>query len=299
MTAFQHLSVLTSAVVAALRPMAGDVVVDCTVGGCGHAEALLAAAPCSVIAFDQDPEAFAHASDVARRWEGRLTVFHRPFSEVPAVLASLGIGQVAGLFADLGVSSHQFDVASRGFSLRRAGPVDMRMSQAGPSAADLIASLDVEGLADLLVRFGDVRRAHRIASVLKAGSPWPDTVAMAGAVARASGGRQGRVHPATTVFQALRIAVNGEIDELNSLLAAAPQLLKPGGRLGILTFHSLEDRAVKSTLMSGSVRALPRDPYGNPIGQPVWTDVGDVAPDDDDDNPRARSARLRFATRCA
>jgi 16S rRNA (cytosine1402-N4)-methyltransferase len=298
MTAFMHQPVLLEAVLAGLRPEAGDVVLDCTVGGCGHAEALLAAGPCSVIAMDRDPDAVRHARQVAARWSGRLSVVHARFSEARAVLQERGVARVQILFADLGVSSPQLDTPSRGFSVRQPGPVDMRMSQSGPTAADLVDALDEEALAEILVRNGEVRGARRIARVLRAGRPWRDTVAMAQAVAAVVGGPPRGRHPATTVFLALRQAVNDEPGQLAALLADAPDLVAPGGRIGILTFHSLEDRAVKTALVAGSARALPRDAFGHAIGSPIWTDLRDVAPDPHDDNPRARSARLRLATRC-
>lgn len=299
MTAFAHEPVLLSAVLDGLRPSAGDVVLDCTLGGCGHAEALLAAAACTVIGIDRDPDAIAHARQVAARWKGRLVVVPGTFADARGVLARLGVERVQGLLADLGVSSHQLDTPQRGFSLRQAGPVDMRMSQDGRTAADLLDALDEDELTDVLHRLGEVRAARRVARTLRAGRPWRDTTALADAVARAIGGPPGRRHAATTVFLALRQAVNDEPGQLDTLLRDAPDLLAPGGRLAVLTFHSLEDRAVKVSLVAGSSRALPRDAFGHPIGRPLWTDVRDIGPRDDDDNPRARSARLRLATRSA
>lgn len=297
MTAYHHLPVMLPDVVAALRPADGEVLVDCTFGGGGHTRALLAAARCRVIALDRDPAALANAEALRAEFGAdRLDVHHAPFSALDDVLRAAGVDLVDGVLADLGVSSHQLDTPDRGFSFRAAGPLDMRMDPtAGRSAADLVNTAEEGELVRILREYGEEPRAGRVARALVAGRPWSDTLSVAEAVARVAG-PPGRIHPATRTFQALRIAVNGELDELSALLPAALRHLRPGGRLAILTFHSLEDRLVKRFLDASSGKGRPRDPYGNPLG-PVHLRVHpDLAPTDPE-NPRARSARLRSATR--
>ncbi len=296
MTAYHHVPVLLSDVVAALRPADGEVLVDCTFGGGGHTRALLEAARCRVIALDRDPAALANAAPLQEAFGDRLEAHHAPFSRLGEVLDAAGIGQVDGIFADLGVSSHQLDTPERGFSFRAHGPLDMRMDPtSGRAAAELVNELEEGELVRILREYGEEQKAGRVARAIVAGRPWTDTVALADAVARVVG-PGGRIHPATRTFQALRIAVNGELAELESLLPTAVERLRPGGRLALLTFHSLEDRIVKRFFDASAGKGRPRDPYGNPIG-PVHLKVHpDLAPTDPE-NPRARSARLRSATR--
>ncbi len=296
MTAYHHLPVMRAEVVAALRPADGEVLVDCTFGGGGHTRALLEAARCRVIALDRDPSALANAEAIRAEVGDRLEVHHAPFSALGSVLDAAGRPLVDGILADLGVSSHQLDTPDRGFSFRAKGPLDMRMDPtAGRSAADLVNEADEHELVRILREYGEEQKAGRVARAIVAGRPWSDTLALAEAVARVVG-PGGRIHPATRTFQALRIAVNGELAELESLLPTALERLRPGGRLAILTFHSLEDRIVKRFFDASAGKGRPRDPYGNPIG-PVHLRVHpDLAPSDEE-NPRARSARLRSATR--
>ncbi len=298
MTPFGHEPVMLAEVVRAMAPEDGELYVDCTLGGGGHTRALLDAADCRVVGIDRDPAALAAASQWVGAARERLEPVRGSFSQLPEILDGLGVQHVHGIFADLGVSSHQLDTAERGFSFRRAGPVDMRMDPDGArSAAQLIEQGTEAELADVIYRYGEERRSRRVARAIVAGRPWDDTVALAEAVARAVGGRGGRTHPATRTFQALRIAVNEELAELESLLHVAPSKLLTGGRLAFLTFHSLEDRMVKRAFAEAAGRNAPRDPYGNPVGATTLKLASSRPPSADDPNPRARSARLRSATR--
>jgi 16S rRNA (cytosine1402-N4)-methyltransferase len=297
--AWPHRSVLLEPVVEALRPSDGEIHVDCTVGAGGHAEALLDAAHIRLVGLDRDPAALALARERLARFGDRVTLVHASFGNFRQVLDSLGLLGVDGVVADLGVSSMQIDSPERGFSFLRAGPVDMRMDPTLPgSAAQLVDRSSEEDLARIIEDYGEERHARRIARTIVAGRPWVDTVALAEAIARAvPGGRGQRIHPATRTFQALRIHVNDELGELRRLLPAAAERLRPGGRLAILTFHSLEDRIVKQFLAGLSGRTSPRDPYGHPLVPPTFRVPPSLAPSPDDPNPRARSSRLRSAVR--
>ena len=295
MTEYHHQPVLLGELVDAIAPADGEVLVDCTVGGGGHAEALLAAANCRVIGIDADPAAIAAASDRLAGAGDRFTAVRCRFSQVDRALDGLGIGAVDAIVADLGVSSHQLDTACRGFSFRARGPIDMRMDPDAPcSAADIVNGWGQPELEDLIRTFGEERCAARIAARIVAGRPWADTLSLAQAIAGVVGG-SGRIHPATRTFQALRIGVNDELGELTRWLPIALDRLSDGGRIGVITFHSLEDRIVKRFLNDAAGKNRPRDPYGNPVGE-VRARLG-RARTPTDDNPRARSARLRTATR--
>ena len=264
---FSHTSVLLEESVAALAPADGEVFVDCTLGGGGHTEALLEAADCRVIGLDRDPAALKAAGERLARFGDRFQPVHTDFAGLGRVLDELGLATVDGILADLGVSSPQLDEPERGFSFRSAGPVDMRMDPTqGPTAADLLASTDEAELVRILREYGEERHARRVARTLLAEQPFADTAALAACVAGVVGRGKGRIHPATRTFQALRIAVNGELAQLESLLPQAIERLAPHGRLAIITFHSLEDRLVKQFLHRAAGRGLPRDAYGNPIG---------------------------------
>jgi 16S rRNA (cytosine1402-N4)-methyltransferase len=294
---FHHQPVLLAEVVEALRPRDGAVLVDCTVGGGGHSAALLRAANCRVIGIDRDPSALSAARASLAQFGDRATLVHARFSELGAVLDRLGLGSVDGILADLGVSSHQLDVAERGFSFRGAGPIDMRMDPTAPtSAADLVNTASEEDLARWIADYGEERHARRVAKRIVAGRPWSDTRALAEAIAQVVG-RAGAIHPATRTFQGLRIAVNDELGEVERLLPVAVERLAPGGRLAVISFHSLEDRIVKQYLQLQSGRTAPRDPYGNPTGPLRLRLLPPVIPQESDPNPRARSARLRSAER--
>ena len=301
MTAWPHETVLKAEAVAALAPADGEVHVDCTLGMGGHAEALLSAARCRVIGLDRDPEALRIASERLAPFGDRFTAVHARFSELSSVLASLDQPQVDGILADLGVSSLQLDEARRGFSFQRAGPVDMRMDGAtGEGAAALIARLDEAGLVHILSAWGEERYARRIARAILANQPFEDTRALARVIEEAvpPPARRGPIHPATRSFQALRIAVNAELDEVDRLLPQAVDALRPGGRIAIIAFHSLEDRRVKRFFAEASGKDTPRDGYGDPLVPPrLRAARKPVTPSPDDPNPRARSARMRTAVR--
>lgn len=301
MTDFAHIPVMLDQVVHALAPADGEVFVDCTLGGGGHSQALLDAADCRVIGLDRDPAALRAASDRLDAYGDRFTPVRAAFSELPSVLSGLGVATVDGVLADLGVSSPQLDAPERGFSFRFAGPVDMRMDpQSELSASDVVNSFEEDEIARIVMRYGEERRARRVARRVVAGRPWSDTLALAEAVAQAVGKPRGgsRIHPATRTFQALRIFVNDELGELERLLPAALDHLSPGGRLAVISFHSLEDRIVKRFLAFESGRTSPRDPYGHPTLAPRLAPLPrSISPSPDDPNPRARSARLRSAVR--
>ena len=287
--AFVHETVMRAEVVRALDPDEGGVFVDATVGGGGHSEAILEANDRTrVIALDRDDSALAAARARLARFGDRITFIKTPFGSVSEALASSGL--VDGLCADLGVSSPQLDDASRGMSFRREGPIDMRMDPGqGETELDLLARLSDDELADVIFHYGDEKRSRRIARSVKralADNQLVTTLDLRRAIVRAVGPvRVGGVDPATRTFQALRIAVNGELDQLEELLVALPNILRPGGRSAILSFHSLEDRLVKRSFHDRT----------------VWTPITkkpQVATEEEaGQNPRARSAKLRAAVR--
>lgn len=290
---FVHATVMRDEMVQALAPRAGGIYVDATLGGGGHTEAILEAEPgARVIAFDRDEVAIAAARARLERFEERVDIVHAPFGQIENELEKLGISQVAGICADLGVSSPQLDDPLRGMSFRREGPLDMRMDTgAGETALELIARLDDDELANVIYNYGDERRSRRIARsihrALEAGE-LHTTLDLRRAIVRAVGPvRVGGVDPATRTFQALRIAVNGEMDELEKLLAALPRILEVGGTAAILSFHSLEDRPVKQAFSDRSRWV------------PVWKKF--IAPSEEElaQNPRARSAKLRASRRAS
>jgi 16S rRNA (cytosine1402-N4)-methyltransferase len=302
-----HEPVLRDAVVAALAPARGGVHVDGTLGAGGYTRALLEGGAARVIAIDRDPDAIAAARGWADDWGDRLTLVHARFGALDVVAAEHGAPGVDGVALDVGVSSMQLDQAPRGFSFLRDGPLDMRMAQDGPTAADLIAQADEATLTDLLRRYGEERAARRIARAIlaaRAEEPIETTARLAAVVAEAlPPHRPGQIHPATRTFQALRIAVNEELDELADALAAAERALAPGGVLAVVSFHSLEDRIVKRFLRERSGRAPNASrhapaasgppPSFEPLSHGVQTpDEAEIAR-----NPRARSARLRAARR--
>ncbi len=295
---FHHLPVLAAEVLAVLQPADGRVYVDCTLGGGGHAGEFLRAADCRVIGIDRDPAALAAATARLATFGDRFTPVHGRFGELAAILAAHGITHADGILADLGVSSHQLDTPERGFSFRLAGPLDMRMDPTtGPSAADLANTASEEDLAAWIAKYGEERHARRVARKIVADRPWTGTADLAGAVAGVVGRGTGRIHPATRTFQALRIVVNDELGEIERLLPAAVDALAPGGRLAVISFHSLEDRIVKQFLAAQAGKTLPRDPWGHPVGPVSLRLLPPVSPSDSDPNPRARSARLRSAER--
>ncbi|HEY1879563.1 MAG TPA: 16S rRNA (cytosine(1402)-N(4))-methyltransferase RsmH [Caulobacteraceae bacterium] len=296
-----HASVLLSEVMEALRPGPGLTIVDGTFGAGGYSRAFLAAGA-KVVAFDRDPAAAAWTADLADGGQFRLVA--APFSTMGELL---GEGACDGVALDLGVSSMQLDEAERGFSLMRDGPLDMRMSGEGPTAADLVNGAPQNELARLFRRFGEEREAGRIAAWLvrrRVERQFERTGDLAAVVEQAVGGRRGaKIHPATRVFQALRIAVNDELSELEAGLVAAERTLKAGGRLAVVTFHSLEDRIVKAFLAERSEAAVktsrhaPQPAASRPSFRLIHRGARTPSPAEIAANPRARSAKLRAAER--
>jgi 16S rRNA (cytosine1402-N4)-methyltransferase len=301
--------VLLAEVLDLLGPRDGDTYIDGTFGAGGYTRAILKAADCRVVAIDRDPAAIARATSLAAEFSGRLIVAESPFSEMDAVAHGLGIEAVDGVVLDIGVSSMQLDEAERGFSFQADGPLDMRMSQAGTTAADVVNSLEESELADILYGLGEEKRSRAIARAIvarRATAPFQSTKDLADIVRRVIGSRAvpGH-HPATRTFQALRIYVNDELGQLARGLSAAERRLRPGGRLVVVTFHSLEDRIVKRFLAARSGRQdrgsrhLPEQsikpaPASFQIvnQRPLTPSKGEL-----ELNPRARSARVRAAVR--
>ncbi len=303
-----HIPVLLAEVVDALQPAAGGVYLDATFGGGGYARAVLEAASCTVWAIDRDPDAIARGAALAEAYPGRLHLVEGSFGDMVALLARAGVDSLDGVMMDLGVSSFQIDDAARGFSFRLDGPLDMRMSRQGPSAADLVADLPEAELADTLYKFGEERLSRRIARAIvtaRAQAPIETTGQLAAIIRGAMPPARDGIHPATRSFQALRIRVNDELGEIERALAAAAGLLRPGGRLVVVSFHSLEDRLVKRffTHAAGRDPAPSRhDPGGlRQAAAPAFRLLTQkaVRPGDDEisENPRARSARLRALQR--
>jgi 16S rRNA (cytosine1402-N4)-methyltransferase len=297
-----HASVLLNEVLAALNPRSGQTIIDGTFGAGGYSRAILATGA-TVVAFDRDPTAarFAEAVGVA----GRFRLIEDRFSRMEAY-----VDRADGVALDLGVSSMQIDEAERGFSFMRDGPLDMRMGGKGPSAADLVNDESQEELARIFFVYGEEHKSRRIASAIvrrRVETPFTRTLDLAEVVERALGGRKGaKAHPATRTFQALRIAVNEELAELEAGLDAAERLLVEGGVLAVVTFHSLEDRIVKAffteragRLPGGSRHAPPKVAERAPTFSLVFN--GAKAPSDAEvsANPRARSAKLRAGVRTA
>jgi 16S rRNA (cytosine1402-N4)-methyltransferase len=295
---FHHRPVLLSQVVDHLQVRPGRRYLDGTLGGGGHAAAVIEAGG-TVVGIDRDPNALAAATARLDGVEG-FTALRGRFADMAQLAGHLA--PFDGILLDLGVSSPQLDTPQRGFSLRRDGPVDMRMDPDQPlDAAGMIDEMDEAELVDILFRYGEEPRARRIARAILEGRPWSSTAALAARVASASGYRNSRTHPATRTFQALRMAVNGELDQLATGLEAALSMLNVGGRLAIISFHSLEDRMVKRRFFEAAGRGTPRDPYGHPVTPPIGRLVvprGIAGSKHDADNPRSRSARLRVLEYC-
>ncbi|MHB8530245.1 MAG: 16S rRNA (cytosine(1402)-N(4))-methyltransferase RsmH [Caulobacteraceae bacterium] len=297
-----HVPVMLAEVVELVRPAPGRLLIDATFGAGGYSRAFLAAGA-TVLAFDRDPAARAFAEPLAA--DRRFRIVTASFSTMAEVV---GEGAADAVAMDLGVSSMQLDEAERGFSFMRDGPLDMRMSGLGQSAADLVNQAEPAELARLFRLWGEERQARRIAQALahrRSERPFERTVDLAEAVERAVGGRRGaRIHPATRVFQALRIAVNAEIAELAAGLGAAEAGLKQGGVLAVVSFHSLEDRLVKSFLSERAGRSRTTSRHAPPApGGPapsfrlLFSGARSPGPAEAAANPRARSARLRAAER--
>jgi len=302
-----HLPVLLDEVIEALAPRPGDVIVDATFGAGGYTRAILDAGA-MVHAFDRDPDAIA----AGREWPEtradppRLVLHPRRFSEMTAALAEAGVAQVDGVAMDVGVSSMQLDQPGRGFAFSTDGPLDMTMSRSGPTAADFLNEAPEAEIADVLYTYGEERQSRRVARAIVAARPLSTTGELAQVVRKALGYHAGAAKdPATRSFQAIRIHVNGELDELEAGLAAAERLLKSGGRLAVVSFHSLEDRIVKRFLRAAAgataraSRHLPEVAAGT---APTFESLSRaIRPSEAETarNPRARSATLRAAVRAA
>lgn len=299
----RHYPVMLPEVLAALHAKDGETYVDGTFGNGGYSEAFLQSAKCRVIALDRDPNVAPRAAKLTRQYGERLRLIETPFSKLDV----LNIAPVDAVILDIGVSSMQLDQAERGFSFMRSGPLDMRMGASGPTAADAIKSLSHNDLIRIFQVYGEERRARRITDFIVRAREEGDIIttdALAKIVENAIG-RSGKIHPATRVFQALRIYINDELGELYRGLCGAEKILAPGGRLIVVTFHSLEDRIVKNFLRrraeapaSGS-RYLPETNKVAFSGSFDMTQRSTVKPSNTEvaENPRSRSAKLRFATR--
>jgi 16S rRNA (cytosine1402-N4)-methyltransferase len=306
-----HAPVLLREILSVLAPRDGGIYVDGTFGAGGYSRGLLEAADCTVWAIDRDPDAIARAR-VMPNYGSRLHAIEGRFGDMESLLTAHGVDQTDGIALDLGVSSPQFDEASRGFSFRLDGPLDMRMEKQGRSAADIVNDEDETTLATIFRDYGEERRARAIARAIvsaRNAAPIRRTAALAEIVRSAFSAREratSRIDPATRTFQALRIAVNDELAELDRALVAAERLLNEGGRLAVVSFHSLEDRRVKQFLAErcgrnrGGSRHLPMaKPGPTPTFRRIADDEATAEAGELAANPRARSARLRAAERTA
>ena len=301
----RHIPVLGRELLTSLQPREGGIYVDATFGAGGYSRAILETAQTRVIGIDRDRTAIAGGFELVDQSNGRLTLVEDRFSNLAEVCSAQGVTAVDGVVMDIGVSSMQLDEAGRGFSFRADGPLDMRMGQEGPTAADVIATASEADLANIIYIFGEERHSRSIARAIVAArkqEPITSTRALADLVSKIVRGKPGDIHPATRTFQGLRIFVNGELDELHLALAAAEQVLKPGGRLVVVSFHSLEDRIVKNFFnerakAGGGSRHHPETAQRPPsftilTKRPVTAQEDEVSA-----NPRARSAKLRAAER--
>ncbi len=303
----RHIPVLARPVLDYLSPRDNAIYIDGTFGAGGYSRAILAAADCKVIGIDRDRTAIVGGRDLVAQAGGRLTLVEDRFSNLDDVAHSLGHDAVDGVVLDIGVSSMQFDEAERGFSFRFDAPLDMRMGGEGPSAADLVAAASERDLSFIIAVLGEERFARGIARAIvraRADAPIRTTKELVAIIERVVRAKPGAIHPATRTFQALRIFINEELSELAVALSAAERILKPGGRLVVVSFHSLEDRIVKtflaehSRVVAGSRHAPelhgPAPTFAALRKKPVIADDEEVAA-----NPRARSAKLRAAERTA
>jgi 16S rRNA (cytosine1402-N4)-methyltransferase len=303
----RHIPVLGREAVALLNPRDGGTYVDATFGAGGYSRMILDVQGTRVLGIDRDRTAIAGGFDLVDQSSGRLTLVEDRFSNLAEICAAQGLQEVDGVVMDIGVSSMQLDEADRGFSFRLGGPLDMRMGHDGPTAADVIARASEADLANIIYIFGEERHSRGVARAIVAArkeAPITTTRALADIVAKVVWPKPGEIHPATRTFQALRIFVNAELDELHLALAAAERVLKPGGRLVVVSFHSLEDRIVKNFLgerakAGGGSRHLPEIAQAAPsfavlTKRPVMANEDEISA-----NPRARSAKLRAAERSA
>jgi 16S rRNA (cytosine1402-N4)-methyltransferase len=302
-----HVPVLLDEVIAALAVAPGETHVDGTFGAGGYTDAILRKGAARVYAFDRDPDAIKEGEALAASSGGRLTLVPERFSRMRQALTARGVDAVDGVTLDIGVSSMQIDRAERGFSFQADGPLDMRMAQQGESAADFLNSAAEEEIADVLYHYGEEPKSRRIARAIVAARPIERTGQLAEIVRKAVGYHAGqKKDPATRTFQAIRIYLNEELEELEGGLEAAEQVLRPGGRLAVVTFHSLEDRLVKRFLkqrsgaVPGGSRHMPEQVLSSPepsfeaVAKPLRAGEAEIKA-----NPRARSATLRVARRTA
>jgi len=302
-----HIPVLGGRIAEFLNVREGGIYIDGTFGAGGYSRAILDAADCRVIAIDRDRSAVARGVALVEAAAGRLTVIEERFSALDRVARECGAEAVDGVVLDIGVSSMQLDEAGRGFSFRHDGPLDMRMGGDGPSAADLVAAASARDLARIIAVLGEEKFARPIARAIvaaRANAPIRTTAELSDVIAGVVHARFGEIHPATRTFQALRIFINEELQELAQALFAAERILRPQGRLVVVSFHSLEDRIVKTFINArsrsgGGSRHRPQGEMPAPTflavtGRPVVADAAEVAR-----NPRARSAKLRAAERTA
>ena len=302
----RHDPVLRDEIVAALAIAPGELHVDATFGAGGYTRAMLAAGA-NVIACDRDPDAIAEGQALVDASEGRLRLVHGRFGEIDRLLAEQGVGEVDGIVFDIGVSSMQLDRSERGFSFQKDGPLDMRMAQDGESAAEWLNRADEAEIADILFHYGDERQSRRVARAIVAARPLSRTGELAVVIRKALRHPPGAPKdPSTKSFQAIRIHINGELDELNAGLAAAERLLRPGGRLAVVSFHSTENRIVKNFLRErsgGDAAGSRHRPAPLPLARAATfeTPARKVRPSKAEEarNPRARSATLRSAVRTA
>ncbi|MEQ3649702.1 16S rRNA (cytosine(1402)-N(4))-methyltransferase RsmH [Hyphomonas sp.] len=302
-----HKPVMLDEVLEWLAPRDGEIIVDGTFGGGGYSRAILGSSKCTLIGIDRDVDAIERAQKMAEKTERLVPLLGR-FGEMDEIVRAAGYEHADGVVLDIGVSSFQIDQAERGFSFMKHGPLDMRMGDTGPTAADVVNVMREQDLANIIFRLGEERQARRIARAIvlhRDETPFETTTELADAVEKAVGGRKGaRIHPATLTFQAIRMYVNDELGELAHALHAAERLLRPGGRLVIVAFHSLEDRMVKQWLkkragkMGGGSRHLPVAQKGPESTFELAVSKA-VLPSDNEveGNPRARSAKLRAAIR--
>lgn len=304
-----HVPVMLAEVLECLAPAGGELYIDGTFGAGGYTRAILDAAACRVLALDRDPDAIAEGQAVAARYAPRLSLVQSEFGAMEQAATEIGVSRVDGVVLDLGVSSMQLDRARRGFSFQADGPLDMRMSQSGQSAADIVNESSDTEIAEILRTWGEERQAGRIARAIvreREKAPIETTRQLAAIVERVLGRSwDERKHPATRTFQALRIAVNDEIGELMRGLEAAERLLAPAGRLVVVTFHSEEDRIVKRFLQNRTGRLPSASRHGPPSTGPAiepsfrFVNHRPLTPSEREieRNPRSRSAKLRFAIR--
>ncbi|MEM9668095.1 MAG: 16S rRNA (cytosine(1402)-N(4))-methyltransferase RsmH [Pseudomonadota bacterium] len=302
-----HVPVMLDEMLGAIRPAPGETYIDGTFGGGSYSRAILGAADCRVLGIDRDTAAIARGETLASA-DPRFAVLKGQFGDLDELAVGAGVDAVDGVVLDIGVSSFHLDEADRGFSFQQNGPLDMRMGDAGPTAADVVNAAGEKDLADIFYRLGEEQKSRRIAKRLverRASRLFETTLDLAETVDEAVGGRRGaKIHPATKVFQALRMFINDELGELGRALVAAERILKSGGRLVVVTFHSLEDRIVKafmrtrSGIQSGGSRHAPEvTASATPSFELISRRAVSISEAEATRNPRSRSARLRAAKR--